>query len=120
MKKVLSFIIALMMPVLATTPVLAANGIESFGVETAILKDCGKDSDGVSCILKLVIDILSIGVGIVGVIGITIVGIQYLTAGGNEEKTRKAKTRMFEIIIGLVAYAVLYAALSWLLPGYGS
>ncbi len=120
MKKIFSLIIALVMPVLATTPVLATSSAESFGVETAILKECGKDNDGIDCIVRLIIDMLSIGVGIVGVIGITIVGIQYLTASGNEEKTRKAKTRMFEIIIGLAAYAVLYAALSWLLPGYGS
>ena len=59
---------------------------------------------------------MTVGVGILGVIGITIVGIQYLTAGGNEEKTRKAKRRMFEIVIGLVVYVVFYAFLKWLMP----
>ena len=59
---------------------------------------------------------MSIGIGILGVIGITIVGIQYLTAGGSEEKTRKAKRRMFEIVIGIVAYVLLYWFLKWLLP----
>ena len=38
------------------------------------------------------------------------------TAGGSEEKTRKAKRRMFEIVIGLVAYVVLYAFVKWLIP----
>ena len=55
-----------------------------------------------------------VGIGILGVIGITIVGIQYLTAGGSEEKTRKAKRRMLEIIIGLVTYVVIFALLQWL------
>lgn len=118
MKKILSLIIAALMPFLVTTPVLATSCAETFGVETAILKGCGSDKDGVTCILKLVIDIMSIGIGILGVIGITIVGIQYLTAGGNEEKTRKARTRMLDIIIGLAAYALIYSILSWLLPGY--
>lgn len=79
--------------------------------------DDGKGSS-ITHILNLVIDILTIGVGILGVIGITVVGIQYLTAGGNEEKTRKAKRRMFEIIIGLVAYVLIYAVLNWLVPNF--
>lgn len=120
MKKVLSFLAAIMITFSAvTTPVMAA-GKKDDGVEAAILKGCANDDDGITCILNLVIDIMTIGIGILGVIGITVVGIQYLTAGGNEEKTRKAKTRMFDIVIGLAAYAVLYALLKWLLPGFGS
>ena len=87
-------------------------------IETTIL-DCKDGEDGVTHVLKLTIDILSIGIGVLGVVGISIVGIQYLTAGGNEEKTRKAKRRMFEIVIGLVAYAVIYAFLKFLLPNFG-
>ena len=64
-------------------------------------------------ILNLVVDIFSVVVGILAVIGITIVGIQYLTAGGSEEKTRKAKRRMLEIVIGIVLYVLLYALLKW-------
>ena len=78
------------------------------------------DGDSVIQILNLIVDIMTVGIGILGVIGITIVGIQYLTAGGSEEKTRKAKRRMFEIVIGLVAYVLIYAALKWLLPSFGS
>ena len=62
---------------------------------------------------------MTIGVGILGVVGISVVGIQYLTSGDSEEKTRKAKPRLFEIIIGLVAYALIYALLKWLLPNFG-
>ena len=90
---------------------------------TAILKDCGAKADdpngaGIVCILELVVEVMTVGVGILGVLGITIVGIQYLTAGGSEEKTRKAKRRLFEIIIGLVAYVVIYALLYWLIPDF--
>lgn len=104
-------------------PALAAKddttgGTSGGGTEASILTGCASSDDGVGCILRLVVDIMSIGIGILGVIGITIVGIQYLTAGGNEEQTRKAKHRMFEIVIGLVAYVILYAILRWLLPGY--
>ena len=89
-------------------------------VSTAILGSggcvCDNNGSSVIRILGLVVDIMSIGIGILGVIGITIVGIQYLTAGGSEEKTRKAKRRMFEIVIGIVAYVLLYSFLKWLLP----
>lgn len=67
-------------------------------------------------ILNLVVNIMSVGIGILGVIGITVVGIQYLTAADNEEQTRKAKRRLFEIIIGLVVYVIIYALLQWLMP----
>lgn len=88
-------------------------------VETTLLgnlKDDGKGC-GVYTILNLVIDVFSMGVGILGVIGISVVGLQYLTAKDNEQQATKAKRRMVEIIIGLVAYAVLYVGLQWLLPG---
>ncbi len=69
-------------------------------------------------ILNLVIDIMTVGVGILGVVGISIVGFQYLTAGDSEEKTRKAKRRLLEIVIGLVAYVVIYSLLNWLIPDF--
>lgn len=90
-------------------------------VETTIIgggEVCDDDGSSVIEILKLVANIMSVGVGILGVVGITIVGIQYLTAGGNEEKTRTAKRRIFEIVIGLAVYAAAYAILYWLLPDY--
>lgn len=78
----------------------------------------GGDGSSIMHILNLVVDIMTIGIGILGVIGISVVGIQYLTAGGSEEKTRKAKRRMLEIIIGLAVYAVIFALLKFLLPGF--
>lgn len=76
------------------------------------------DGDSIMNLLILVVDIMTIGVGILGVVGITIVGIQYLTAGGNEERVRKSKRRMLEIVIGLAAYVVAYAVLRFLIPGF--
>ena len=79
---------------------------------------CDTDGDSIFDILRLVVNIMTIGIGILGIIGITVVGVQYLTAGGDEEQTRKAKRRMFEIILGLVIYAAFFAILNWLLPGF--
>ena len=95
-------------------------------VSTSILGDGGgqfcddTNGGGVIKILQDVVNIMTVGIGVLGVIGITVVGIQYLTAGGSEEKTRTAKRRMLEIVIGLVAYAIVYAFLIWLLPNFNN
>lgn len=128
---ILGLVVSAMSPVAISGSVLAKTKGEqctcadgSAGVvvvDTAILNGCdcsgNGGSDSVLNILDLVVNIMSIGIGILGVIGISIVGIQYLTAGGNEEKTRKAKRRMFEIVIGLVVYVLIYAILQFLMPG---
>lgn len=120
MKKLALFLASFMFAFsFSVSPVMAAEEKQS-APQASILTDCSKAEDGVVCILNLVVDIMSIGIGVLGVIGITVVGIQYLTAGGNEEKTRKAKQRMFEIVVGLVSYVVIFAVLKWLMPGFGS
>jgi hypothetical protein len=68
--------------------------------------------------LKLVIDILSVIVAAVGVMAITAVGIIYLTAGPDVGKAVKARTRLIEIIIGLVVYALIYTILNFLIPNF--
>lgn len=123
MKKILAMIVALAMVAMgANTPVMATRVASTFGDDNLanVLTDCGDpdNKDGIGCVLKLVVEILSIGVGILAVVGISVSGIQYLTAGGSEEKTRKAKRRIFEIVIGLALYVILYALLQWLLPGF--
>lgn len=121
LKKILSGIIAIVLGVsLVSVPVFAEEEEEvkndgRLGSENAIiLKSCADAEDGIFCILNFAVDVLSIGVGVVGVIGISVAGLQYLTAGGSEEKTRKAKTRINEIIIGLAIYAVFFLILKWL------
>ena len=114
------FIICLLaLSFLAFHPAFATDTESSHITETVFfgnLKDDGS-ACGVFTVLHTVVDIFSVGVGILAVIGITIVGTKYLTAGGNEEQTRKAKHRMLQIIIGIVVYAVLYLGVQWLVPG---
>lgn len=130
MKKIIVGLVAMCMGVMVAQPVFAAcsdDQLQKGCVNTAVLGEngcscesgkTGEKGEGVVRILKTVVDVMTVGIGVLGVLGITIVGIQYLTAGGSEEKTRKAKRRMFEIIIGLVAYVLIYALLKWLVPGF--
>lgn len=139
MKKIIYGILAVVMGItlltpLSSTPVLAADRepcscYDATGHKTgdgtkpptAILGDSACDcghGESIIGILNLIVNIMTIGIGVLGVIGITVVGLQYLTAGGNEEKTRKAKRRMFEIVIGIIAYVIMYSVLNWLIPGF--
>lgn len=77
------------------------------------------EGSGIKSLLALIVDIMMAGAGILGVIGVVIVGIQYLTAAGNEEKTRKAKRRLLEIVIGVVTFIALAAILKFLIPNFG-
>ena len=126
MKKVLCGLLAVFMGgMMVCAPAMAVcsdDQLKQGCVSTSILSNgcsCDKgDGSEVTRILKLVMEVMTIGIGVLGVLGITVVGIQYLTAGGNEEKTRKAKQRLLEIVIGLAVYVLIYALLKWLLPGF--
>lgn len=107
-------------------PVFASDNGSSC-VSTSVLgkgegaeKQVCDDGSGSSIwdIFRTTVEIMSIGVGILGVVGISVVGVQYLTAGGSEEKATKAKRRMYEIVIGLAAYAVLSGVIMWLMPSF--
>ena len=127
-QKILPVIVSILMglglvaPTFNTVPVYADDDDDK--TQAAILTGCASEEDskgggaGITCIVRLVANIMSVIIGIAGIIGIVVVGIQYLTAGGNEEQTRKAKRRLFEIIIGIAVYALGYSLLNWLLPGY--
>ena len=80
------------------------------------IQDDGKGC-GTYMVMNTIIDILSTGIVIAAVIGVTISGLTYVNAKDDVQKTTKAKRRIYEIVIGLVAYAVLYATLEFLLPG---
>lgn len=133
MKKILALAAAIIIgiaslsPAFASTPAFAegapctcSDGSSGHKVEASILTDicdCG-NGEGVKEILKIVVNIMSAGIGILAIVGISVSGIQYLTAGGSEDKTRKAKRRILEIVIGLAAYVLIYVLLYFLLPGF--
>ena len=64
--------------------------------------------------MQLGVDIFSGVVGVLGIIGVVIVGISYMTAGGDVAKATKAKRRIVEIVIGLALYMTAFALVRWL------
>jgi hypothetical protein len=102
--------------VLPGTNVSAASS----GCETSVLPSSlcsGDKGDGILGIINIVLDIMTYGVGILATIGMVIAGIIYIVSSGNEEKVKKAKEWIRNIVIGLLAYGILWAALKFLLPG---
>ena len=119
-KKILIGIMVLVVVVMIVLPIGGMAYADCGGASTAII-NCNDDSSGKTgtChLLNLVIETMSIGIGILGVLGITITGTIYLTAGGNEERVKKAKRRLVEVVIGVVMYVLVGGVIQWLIPGH--
>ena len=86
------------------------------GVETALIS-CGDTENGIGAILAVILNVMTIGVGALGIVGIVISGIQYMTSSGDPVLMTKAKKRLIEIVIGLLAYGLRWVFLEWLIPG---
>jgi hypothetical protein len=67
--------------------------------------------------INTVINFLSVGVGIV-VIGVIILGgIQYAMAGDNPQAVSAAKQKIINGLIALLAFALTFSFVQWLVPG---
>jgi hypothetical protein len=81
---------------------------------------CGAGADCNSFVTKYInpfIAFLSIVVGIAAVVSIIMAGIQYSASADDPGAVSKAKMRIFNTIIGLVAYIFLLAFFDYLVPG---
>ena len=73
-----------------------------------------------SGIFKLLIEALKILSALVGVVAVAMfvwAGILYSSGDGNSQRVAQAKTVMINTTIGIIAYALMYLALNWLIPG---
>jgi hypothetical protein len=111
-----------------STPVFAADcdpATQSCcgGVQTSLIScdQTGASGDlkdtGIWGVLLLAINILTAGIGVAAVAGIVYASILYTSSGGDQERIKKAMTIITDIVIGVVAYALMYAALNFLVPG---
>lgn len=119
MKKILISVLMtvamLALPLVRVLPAWASCG----GVETNLIdcNDSGDKGEAIFAILNIVVNVLSGLVMTAAVLGMIIAGIQYLSARDNEAQVVKAKSRILQIVIGIVAYMLLWAFLEWLIPG---
>lgn len=94
------------------------------GVDTAVIA-CTQpggdnvpiDQSGTWGLLLLILNIMTAGVGILAVGGIAYGAVLYASAGDKAEQTKKAITIITNVVIGIVAYGLMYALLQYLVPG---
>jgi len=68
-------------------------------------------------LLKLVLRILTAGVGIAAVGALVYAGILYGSAGDNASQTASAKTIITNTVIGIIAYGAMVLFVNFLIPG---
>ena len=89
---------------------------ECGGVETNVIS-CDSSSNGIYGVLLIVLNVLTVGVLVVAVLGLILSGVQYLTSRDNEAQVAAAKKRIGQIVLGIVIYAVSWTVMEWLIPG---
>ena len=107
--------------VFVPTIVQAAN---CGGVETSIIS-CPQTNDpakgvqgnGTWGILLIVVNILTAGVGIAAVGGLIYAGIIYATASNDQAKIVKSKETIFNVVLGIIMYALMWSFAQYLIPG---
>ena len=117
MKKLFSCLLCLTLT-LGLISFVAPQPVFADDCDTSILNvSCDDRGGGIWGILDVVLIILTASIGVLAVLGFVIAGIMYATASGSEERVKKAKTMIFNIVLGLVIYALLWALLEFLIPG---
>lgn len=75
------------------------------------------ENSGAWLILVYVLNILTAGVAVVALAGVVYGSVMYASSAGNPEQTKKAMGIIQNVVIGILAYAVMYSLLQWLIPG---
>lgn len=119
-KKHLGYILGAVMTL--TIGVIALMGVQDVSAQALTADDLfGGDTGGEFAstsglgeanIVDTIAQIIRIALGFLGVIAVVIIlvgGFQWMTAGGNDDKVKSAKKRIFAGIIGLVIVISAYA-----------
>ena len=102
------------------TPTFAAE--KCGNIDTSIIK-CKQDGSGALeqtgawGLLLLAINILTAGIGIAAIGGIVYGSVLYTSAGGSPEQVKKAMGIITNVVIGVIAYALMWSGLNFIIPG---
>ena len=103
--------------------VSSVAALECGTAETSIIKCDQKntgdniENNGIWGVLSLATNILTAGIGIAAVGGIIYGSILYATSGVNPDNVKKAKGIIMNVVIGLIAWGLMYAFLNFIIPG---
>jgi hypothetical protein len=108
---------------LIAQPVFAADAALNCAILPQNICDSAKTggSDtkktGVFILLIWVLNIMTAGVGIAAVGALIYAGVLYASAGGGSEQIVKSKKIITDTVIGIIAYALMFLVINWLVPG---
>lgn len=108
--------------VTATLAPASTASADCGGVPTSVIS-CSQgggtnlEETGVWGILLLAVNILTAGVGVLALAGIVYGAILYTSAGGNPEQVKKARGIFINVVIGVVAFGIMFTLLNFLVPG---
>ena len=106
-----------------TSTTAKADYLKNYGHNYGLCKNDVKpatgdlSSNGVWGLLLIAINILTAGVGIAAIGGIVSGSILYTSAGGSPEQVKKAMGIITNVVIGIIAYALMFSLLNFLIPG---
>lgn len=89
-------------------------------VKTSFNYGCSSDESGESGIhgiLVIIIQIMVSGVGITAVGGIAWAALLYTSADADPGQVKRAKDIIRNVVIGIIAFGLMYLGLNWLIPG---
>lgn len=92
---------------------------EPYSLLVTFASSCSASSgcDLVGNYINPLINMLTVAFGLIAVISLILGGIQYTASEGDPQKSAKAKSRISNTIFAIIAYAVLYGLLQFLVPG---
>jgi hypothetical protein len=75
------------------------------------------ENTGLWQVLLLAINILTGLIAVAALGGLIWGAVMYTSAGGNVEQTKKAMGIITNVVIGVLAYGLMFAGLNFLIPG---
>ena len=93
------------------------TGSSEYHKSPASCTESGKGCSLYSSYINPAINLLSGLVVLVAIVSIIIAGIMYSSSGGDPQKTAKAKSRIINTLLALLAYIFLYSFLQFIIPG---
>jgi len=95
--------------VLALPTAVGAIKVGDYVKPTTDTAGVGGLSGTVGDAVRIALGYIMSGIAIISIVGIVIGGLMYVISGGDEEKTKSAKSIIFASIIGLVVALLGYA-----------
>lgn len=114
-------IVVITISAILAAPALLSNSVfaaQCGGAETSII-NCGDKTgqEAIIDILKLVIQIMTAGVGVVAIGAVAFGGVVYASSSGDPGKMKKAYEIWTNTVIGVLLFVFLVAITNFMIPG---